>query len=551
MKLLSTKNIVVFMSLALAGLIALQLHWINEASELKQVQFNDNVNACLSKVAITLNKETYLQHLATEPKDQRKFEHKKTQHPFYDTAQIHAGVKHVQTDIFEIANTPFTEDNFFVNSGNTRSNRMINEFKTPTHRKTVTISTKDCVTQVDISSTRNADTDEYDQRGYTISYNQKCNLRDKLNNQKQLISELQQDAQISDIPLQERLKNLHIDSIIKDELRKYEIAGDFEYAVTNEENRPVLYSKNYNEQADYKVFRAELFPTNFLTDQSFINVYFPKENSLAFAKLGALSFTSLGLIAFIILLFATTVYLLGKQRRLSEMKTAFINNMTHELKTPISTISLASEMLQTDAFKTDENKVVKYAGVIHSENQKLGSQVEKVLQAAAFDKGDFKLSLEKVNVHESIEELVKLYEVKLENSKGVINTNFLANQSTILADKFHVNHILSNIIDNAIKYTKQTPNILIKTANTGSGVMVEIKDNGIGIKKADIKKIFEKFYRVPTGNVHDFKGFGLGLSYVYDMVKAHGGSVTVDSEIGKGSTFKIFLPSSQTLIETT
>jgi len=546
MKLLSTKSIVVFMSLALAGLIALQLHWINAASELKQVQFTDNVNSCLSKVALTLNKETYLQHLATEPQDQRRTFHKKTQHPFYDTSQIHASTGLGQTDIFELANAPFTEDNFFANSGNTRSGRMINEFKTPSRTRTVTISTKECFTQVDISSTRNAAKDDYGYR--TITYSQKCNIKDKLNNQKQLISELQQDARISEIPLQERLKSLHIDSIIKDELKKYEIEGDFEYAVTNDENRPVLYSKNYKEEAPFEVFRAELFPSNLLTEQSFINVYFPKENSLAFAKLGALSFTSLGLIAFIILLFASTIYLLGKQRRLSEMKTAFINNMTHELKTPISTISLASEMLQTDAFKTDEKKVVKYAGVIHSENQKLGSQVEKVLQAAAFDKGDFKLNLVNVNVHETIDELVKLYEVKLENSKGIIKTKLAADDSLIAADRFHVNHILSNIIDNALKYTRQIPNILIETANAGNGVEVLIKDNGIGIKKTDIKRIFEKFYRVPTGNVHDFKGFGLGLSYVYDMVKAHGGNVTVDSEIGKGSTFKIFLPSSQITI---
>jgi two-component system phosphate regulon sensor histidine kinase PhoR len=227
------------------------------------------------------------------------------------------------------------------------------------------------------------------------------------------------------------------------------------------------------------------------------------------------------------------------------MKTDFINNMTHEFKTPIATISLASDSILSPSILENKDKVSRFIGIIKQENRRMLNQVEKVLQMAQIDKEDLDLKLTSLNLHEIISEAVVNAELKVQAKGGSITTRLEAQKPEILGDATHISSIINNLLDNAEKYTPEKPEILICTKNIKDGLEISIHDNGIGISRDALKYIFEKFYRVHTGNLHNVKGFGLGLSYVKAMVEAHHGRVQVKSEPGKGSIFTVFLPYSQ------
>jgi two-component system phosphate regulon sensor histidine kinase PhoR len=224
------------------------------------------------------------------------------------------------------------------------------------------------------------------------------------------------------------------------------------------------------------------------------------------------------------------------------MKTDFVNNMTHEFKTPIATISLASEMLTNPSVQDSRQKIAKYANIIYDENNRLKSQVEQVLQISVLDKRDFKLMKKEFNIHEIIENAVENYQLVVEQRNGKMILDLKAEPSHIFADPVHFYNIISNLIDNAIKYSEKAPIIKISTSSLSNGVSISIEDNGIGISPENIKLVFKKLYRIPTGNLHDAKGFGLGLYYVKTMVEAHGGKIKLRSELKKGSTFELFFP---------
>lgn len=248
------------------------------------------------------------------------------------------------------------------------------------------------------------------------------------------------------------------------------------------------------------------------------------------------------IVAFVMLFFGYTVIVILKQKKLSEVKTDFINNMTHELKTPISTIGLSSEMLMRMDPQQDPEKVQKYASLIFKENKRLQNQVERVLNVAKLDKNEIVLKKEPFEMHELLQEAKDNFEFNQEDKGGVIHLDLKATNSELIVDPVHISNVVFNLLDNAIKYCSQVPNINVRTSSDGKNFKIEIEDNGIGIKKEDLKMIFDKFYRVPTGNLHDVKGFGLGLYYVKLIVDAHKGSISVKSSLGQGTTFTIQLP---------
>ncbi|MBK6499439.1 MAG: HAMP domain-containing histidine kinase [Saprospiraceae bacterium] len=227
------------------------------------------------------------------------------------------------------------------------------------------------------------------------------------------------------------------------------------------------------------------------------------------------------------------------------MKTDFINNMTHEFKTPIATISLASDSILSPSILENKDKVTRFINIIKQENKRMLSQVEKVLQMAQIEKENVELKFNAVNLHETIEDAVINAELKIQAKGGTIQTVLLSQNPIIEADQIHISSIINNLLDNAEKYTPERPEIVITTRDVKGGIEFDVSDNGIGMTKDALKLIFEKFYRVHTGNVHDVKGFGLGLSYVKAMVDAHHGKIFVKSEPGKGSIFTIYLPSKQ------
>jgi two-component system phosphate regulon sensor histidine kinase PhoR len=241
------------------------------------------------------------------------------------------------------------------------------------------------------------------------------------------------------------------------------------------------------------------------------------------------------------LFFAFAVSIILRQNRLAEVKTDFINNMTHELKTPISTISLSAEMiLRSNPLETD--KAHKYAGIIYKENKRLEHQVERVLNVAKLDKDHVVLNKQEFNVNELLEEVKENFELHHLERGGSIHVILSASHHIIQADNVHLTNVIYNLLDNAVKYCEGTPEIHLSTRDEKNGLWIEITDNGIGIKKENLSMIFDKFYRVPTGNLHNVKGFGLGLYYVKLITEAHGGKVLVKSALGKGTTFSLYFP---------
>jgi len=278
-----------------------------------------------------------------------------------------------------------------------------------------------------------------------------------------------------------------------------------------------------------------------------IMMYFPQRRQFIWKS--ALPFLLL-VFLFLLLILACFIYTISvilRQKKVSEMKTDFINNMTHEFKTPIATISLATDSITSKKVISDPDRINRFATIIKQENKRMLSQVEKVLQMALVDKSNFELKITELDLHDIIHQAVEHTRLKVEKKGGTIILELEAEKHEIEGDATHIGNMIYNLLDNANKYTPETPEIVVSTKNEGNFVTVGIKDNGIGLSSEAKKYIFDKFYRVHTGNLHDVKGFGLGLSYVKSLITAHQGRIEVKSELNKGSTFTLYLPYEQNL----
>jgi two-component system, OmpR family, phosphate regulon sensor histidine kinase PhoR len=343
--------------------------------------------------------------------------------------------------------------------------------------------------------------------------------------------------------IDERLGQLMLDTLLQAEFKNNGINLPYKYGVKDNGNI-VFASFSHNEAQNplQKAYRVKLFPNDTYSQEQYLHVYFPEKENYILGNLWKIFGSSLVLITMVGGIFYYSVNTMLSQKKLSNIKTDFINNMTHELKTPVSTIGLALEVIRDKDIEKSPEKTERYLNIIGDENKRLGTQIEKVLQIAQLERGDINLRFETLDVNEVVEHVVASMGVQLEQQMVKLETNFTAKWPSVAADKVHLTNIFVNLIDNAIKYSQQNPEITLSTENTTSGVAIKIKDNGIGIPKDQISKIFDKFYRVPKGNLHDVKGFGLGLSYVKSMLELHGGTIAVESKINEGSEFIITLP---------
>lgn len=334
-----------------------------------------------------------------------------------------------------------------------------------------------------------------------------------------------------------------IDSLLNTELHCMKVSRGFEYAVYNRLNNK-MFIGNFKEYMDEILVseHQQSVEALFKPGDYYFSIYFPKQKTLIFQQLLGWMFLSALFLMAVILSFWMTIRTVLRQKKLSEMKTDFINNMTHELKTPISTISIAAEMLLKEDIYRSEAKTKKYIGVIMNENNRLKNQVEVVLQSAILDKGDIKLRLKETDVHRLLKKIIENFELQMHESSGAIDVRLDALNFTISADRMHLSNVFSNLIDNAVKYSMSAPQITIKTVSKTNGIIVSVSDKGMGISKENQSLIFKNLYRVHTGNIHDVKGFGIGLFYVKKIVELHGGQISLSSEVNKGSTFEVFLP---------
>jgi len=339
-----------------------------------------------------------------------------------------------------------------------------------------------------------------------------------------------------------------IDSFLLGKLLSYEfeyqnISADYEYGIYDCFSDSVVVSRQVVDQVSRSNSKAvSSDDAQFDKASASIWVNFPRQEGLVISDLGQWLFTSFILLIIIIITFSYTIFSIIKHKKITQMKTDFINNMTHELKTPISTIALSSEVLLKPNAAEDPEKIKRYAGIINEENDRLKNQVEKVLQMAILEKGTFDLNWKMVNINKIIELSIDKLRLRVRKRQGSLVFNGAADNAVINGDWEHLQNIILNLLDNALKYSVASPDVEISTASTPGGLNIVVRDKGIGMNPEVLKHIFDRFYRAPTGDVHDVKGFGLGLNYVKVIAEAHLGSVAVESEINNGSVFTVFLP---------
>jgi signal transduction histidine kinase len=344
-------------------------------------------------------------------------------------------------------------------------------------------------------------------------------------------------------PIEDRIDVRQMETYIRQELANNDLLLPFEYAVVNKDKQPVFQSSNFG-NADLTVYSQILFPKDPANQLYTLQVTFPSEKAYVFNFIVRFIIPSIIFTLVLLLVFVFTIYIAFRQRRLSELKSDFVNNMTHELKTPVASISLAAQTLN-DADVSNSPRLMECAkNVISEESKRLEFLVEKVLQMSLFDDREVQFKMTPLDANDLISSVASTFVLRVENAGGMLDVDLEAMDSTILVDKMHFINVLFNLMENAVKYRRtDVPLLLVaRTLNVGDKIQIIIEDNGIGIRKESLKKIFDRFYRVPTGNRHNVKGFGLGLAYVKRIITELDGTIKVESDYGAGTKFIISLP---------
>ena len=349
---------------------------------------------------------------------------------------------------------------------------------------------------------------------------------------------------VETMPISTFLKEEDVQEILHQELQKQDIQASFEFGIFNRSafGFEQISNPHYRNPLYLSEYQFAMFGEKLNAKSKILSVYFPNKNNFLFKRMALVLACSAFLLLLIIACFSYTVLTIIKQKKLSDLKTDFINNMTHEFKTPVSTILLASEALLEKDAATKPERLKKLVEVIKYENDRIGMHVERVLQLAAMEKGNVRFNATNINVKALLNEVIKGIIIQVENKAGSISCRFAPGEHFVNADQLHLSNAINNLIDNAIKYSDAAPSILIRTYIDKDKIAIAVQDKGIGLTKEQQQKVFDQFYRVPTGNLHNIKGFGLGLHYVKMVAEMHNGSVEIISELGKGSTFILKIP---------
>ena len=500
------------MGISFVGLLCIQILYIEEMTKMKKEQFDESVTRALYQAAHNLELNETLHYLE---KDVNETERKAFSDDEVQTTGNKIGAPVQQSHQYSVIGDDGTIYSSF-------------------ELRTITLSPQRMKKDMLLKQDKN-----------TIAEAQKSMqeiVRKRYVYQKSLLDEVVYTIlyTASDKPLKERVNFKQLDRDIRAELLNNGIDIPYHFTVTQNDGKEVYRCPDYSEEGKDKAYSQSLFHNDAGSKSGYVNVHFPDINDYIFSSvhfmIPALVFTVVLLITFIF-----TIVVIFRQKKFSEMRNDFINNMTHELKTPISSISLASQMLNDKSVPKSEGMIDHLGGIISDETKRLRFLVEKVLQMSMFDrkKGIFKMK--EIDINELIENIANTFSLRVEHTGGKIFTEVEAVDSAVYVEETHFSNVIFNLMDNAIKYSKPDAplNIYLRTWNEGDKVKVSVRDTGIGIKKENLKKIFEQFYRVHTGNRHDVKGFGLGLAYVKKVVDIHKGTISVESEFGKGTTFTI------------
>ena len=514
--------IAIFMGFAMIALIIVQTYWINNAYRLKENQFRQAVDRALYNVVNEIQERETIWHIM-------------------DEAEVFDSSWQEEMAFWEGYQFDFNAS--LGPDGRLDQSLYFSQRSNPGHQgHQLTIITDDSVLRIgqDSGFIHVDSSYEGNIRFYQPQIRKK--IEKKMTENRVFIDRIMERMISPEAPIDQRIDPEYLDQVIRRQFLNNGIDLDYEFAILRGNMDLAYQSSGYYHDGEMDHFVKALFPNDFFSRTGYLSLYFPRKASFLLRSLGFMGISSVILTLVIILSFSVTIYVLFRQKRLSEIKNDFVSNMTHELKTPISTISLASQMLNDETIPNETKNYGKISRIIGDESKRLGYQVEKVLQMAIFDQGKIKLKPKRTDVNELIHNVVTSFALQIGNKNGSIEEDYAAENAIINVDNVHFTNMISNLVDNAIKYSRETPSIHVSTLSRNGKLIIRIKDKGIGIRKEDQRRIFEKFYRVPTGNVHNVKGFGLGLSYVKKIAEEHHGSVSLRSEPGKGTEFEISLP---------
>ncbi len=530
------RNIVIVIALALSGLIGIQIYWITNAIDLERDRISRGASEALNDVIDLVER-----------------------HEMLTKIKSHQEAKYLFIEEENSDETAFPPDDSLVQYVMSRNIERVGDKVTvkveeengdQKAQKTITYSVNDLPFAKNFEDELSlrmitADSIDLELQHATDPLNEDVqSLRERVNTKKAFLGDIVKSLIEVDVnqPIDERIDPLIVDSLLKIALKRHGLTLHYEMGVFDQSGEMVFGADEHENKLRESTSSARLFPNDVIQIPYFLKLYFPNESGYILNSLWALLAVSLVLVIALIWTSYNSIRTIFLQKQNSEIKNDFINNMTHELKTPISTISLACEALNDPELAKIETIKNRYLNIINTENKRLGLLVEEVLQSAVLDKGDFKLKREEGNLHALLKEVIEKYQIQLKERGGEVELNLDADNFTFEFDRNHLTNVIYNLLDNAVKYSKNDPRITISTKQNGESILLSVKDEGIGISADNLKKIFDRLYRVPTGNVHNVKGFGLGLSYVKIITERHGGTVSVESQIEKGSTFYIELP---------
>lgn len=521
MKKHSIKIIVTVMTLSVIGLIAIQIFWLTNVIKVEEERFERNVNDALLSVADKIDKEEVAETVFkriehSSPKNEPiiiKGMKKRQQTKLADS------IKHIEIVVADTLKRPGINYQFNYMSGNNDSSRIVLFRNDSASHGTILINN---------------------------NFKWQRKLDSFVVKRKQLVEDV-----VTDIirvntgkKIEERITSGQLNNFIARELINKGIDTDFYFGIYKSSRDTLVLLKDGTNLSELKKSRTRtyLFPDEIFNAPNQLIIYFPDKNRYLLSSVSGLMALSIVLIVVISALFYKTLQMFINQKKITEIKNDLINNITHEFKTPISTISVACEALNEPDLTKNGSSIDRYTTIIKEENERLRMMVETLLNTAAFEKGTLHLSKEVHDINELVKSSVTKFEEVLKKRNGKIDLDLTNNQAILKCDGFHIINSISNLIDNAIKYNERDPEIKIKTTINNDKIKISISDNGIGITKEQSEKIFDTFYRVSTGNIHNVRGNGIGLSYCKKIVEAHGGTITLKSKPGEGSTFEINFP---------
>jgi two-component system phosphate regulon sensor histidine kinase PhoR len=528
--------IILLMSIALVGLMTFQMYWINNAIKISGERFRQNVHEALRVVSDQLEQQEVLYTIVNKLviTDAGRTTYGRDTLRFISKNGVRNNPEKVWLQDEEIKRWYLDTDSMLLGGDSMAMTLDSRELLDPGLKggwfnRDVQVEIKQFRAKIDS----------------IIDGNDNGQLEiDRVQEKSQMVTVVLDELLSKNRKITNRVDPQQIDTLLASAFRDRGIDTPFEYGVLDNRQNSLIISKTDGREKELleSEFRTGLFTRDVIANRNMLAVFFPEQQSFLLGKIWITLTSSAFLLLTIMLCFAYALHIILKQKKISEIKNDFINNMTHEFKTPISTVSLACEALQDDDVNKNGAFLRKYVGIIKEENKRLGLQVEKVLQMATLERKDINLKMEYLNIHNIIDTAIRNIRIQVEKKEGTIITRLEATNTRVNADEVHLTNIIHNLLDNANKHSGDHPRITIETNNESDNLIIKISDEGKGMPKEVIKKIFDKFYRVPTGNLHDVKGFGLGLAYVKTMIEMMNGNIEARSTPGAGSIFEITLP---------